>query len=100
MFIYTPMLDFLLLLLRIRTIIILAIIYFFLNISSHGKFTLQLPNFQNISVANLTSGLQNVKKQITDLLGGKDSTNKGSNDTLRQVKKNVSNLLNSDKKKD
>ena len=103
------MFNFFLALLRIRTIIILAIIYFFLNISSNGKLSLQLPKLQNISVENLTNGLQNTKNQIANLFGKQDSKNNQENnksnqednksDNLEGIKKSINDFLNSDKSK-
>ena len=105
------MLNFFLSLLRIRTIIIIAIVYFFLNISSNGEFNLKLPDLQNLSISNLTEGLKSVKKQVMDLFVEKDnkgnrgnrdnkSGSGGKNNSLEEIKKGVSNLLKSDKSKD
>jgi hypothetical protein len=53
--------------LQIRTIILLGIIYLFLNISTDGKITFQLPNLKNAS--NIIGNLQNAKDQVANLIG-------------------------------
>lgn len=94
------MLNFFLAFLRLRTLIILAIIYFFLSISSNGKLTLQVPNFQNISTENLTKGLQDAKSQIANLFNKKgNENNKSDGSSFENIKKTVNDFLNSDKSK-
>jgi hypothetical protein len=85
------MLNFFLMFLRIRTIIILGIIYFFLSISSGGKFNFQLPDFKNINLPNLGSGLQNVKDQIMGAIATNQNTSTSSGTSTNANTSNSSN---------
>ena len=86
------MLRFLLMFLQIRTIILLGIIYLFLNISTNGKITFQLPNLKNAS--NIISNLQNAKDQVANLIGTTGNTG-ASNTTPNKANSNsVSNSNN------
>ncbi len=69
------MLNLFLAFLRIRTLIILGILYFFLSIASHGNFSLKMPDLKTLDFSNIPASLNALKDQF---LGGGSKAKKGS----------------------
>ena len=69
------MLNLFLAFLRIRTLIILGILYSFLSVASHGNFSLKMPDLKNIDLSNIPASINSIKDQV---LGGNSKTKKGS----------------------
>lgn len=61
--------------LRIRTLIILGILYSFLSVASHGNFSLKIPDLKNIDLSNISASINSIKDQV---LGGNSKTKKDS----------------------
>ena len=91
------MLNLFLAFLRIRTLIILGILYSFLSIASHGNFSLKIPNLKNLDLSNIPASINSLKGQV---LGGDSTTKKDTNNTktdsgmeqLKDIKNNVTEL--------
>jgi len=69
------MLSLFLAFLRIRTLIILGILYFFLSIASHGNFSLKIPDLKTLNFSNILASINSIKDQV---LGGNSKTKKAS----------------------
>ena len=69
------MLSLFLAFLRIRTLIILGILYSFLSIASHGNFSLKIPDLKTLNLSNISASINSMKDQV---LGGNSKTKKDS----------------------
>lgn len=67
------MLNLFLAFLRIRTLIILGILYSFLSVASHGNFSLKITDLKNIDLSNIPTSIDSIKDQV---LGGNSKTKK------------------------
>ena len=100
------MLNLFLAFLRIRTLIILGILYSFLSVASHGNFSLKIPDLKNIDLSNIPASINSIKDQV---LGGNSKTKKDSDTAqtssginqlddiksgVAQLKKEVDGILN------
>lgn len=89
------------------------ILYYFLTISSHGKFTLKIPDLSNINISNTISGLKGTKDQLLKLLGNSDDTSSqstkentssqstkenGNSQSIKEIQKNIEALLQNKEK--
>ena len=57
------MLNLFLAFLRIRTLIILGIIYSFLSVASHGNFSLKIPDLKNLDLSNIPASINSLTNQ-------------------------------------
>jgi hypothetical protein len=69
------MLNLFLAFLRIRTLIILGILYSFLSIASHGNFSLKMPDLKTLNLSNISASINSMKDQV---LGSNSKTKKNS----------------------
>ncbi|RST70340.1 hypothetical protein [Candidatus Aquarickettsia rohweri] len=96
------MLDLFLAFLRIRTLIILGILYFFLSVGSHGNFSLKIPSLKNFDLSNIPASINSLINDKSNLKSEtKTSDNSGNNNELDDLKtsvndiaKNINNILN------
>ena len=90
------MLNLFLAFLRIRTLIILGILYSFLSIASHGNFSLKMPDLKTLNLSNISASINSMKDQV---LGSNSKTKKnsdtaasGSANQLDDIKNSVTEL--------
>jgi hypothetical protein len=91
------MLSLFLAFLRIRTLIILGILYSFLSIASHGNFSLKIPDLKTLNLSNISASINSMKDQV---LGGNSKTKKdsdtaktsGATNQLDDIKNSVTQL--------
>ncbi len=96
------MLDLFLAFLRIRTLIILGILYFFLSVGSHSNFSLKIPSLKNFDLSNIPASINSLINDKSNLKSEtKTSDNSGNNNELDDLKtsvndiaKNINNILN------
>ena len=90
------MLDLFLAFLRIRTLIILGILYSFLSIGSHGNFSLKIPNLKNFDLSNISASISSLVGSGSSS-SSKSTTNtttktNNSSDELGDLQNNVSDI--------
>lgn len=90
------MLDLFLAFLRIRTLIILGILYLFLSIGSNGNFSFKIPNLKNFDFSNITASINSL---INGTSSSESKTNtsdtndkNGKNNELGDLKKSVGDI--------
>ena len=101
------MLNLFLAFLRIRTLIILGILYSFLSVASHGNFSLKIPDLKNLNLSNIPASINSLKNPVSD---GDSTTKKTTNNTktdsgldqlndiknsVTELKKEIDEVLNS-----
>ncbi|WP_323733348.1 hypothetical protein [Candidatus Bandiella euplotis] len=101
--------------LGIRTIIMLlslAIVYFFISMSSGDKWSLTLPNLKNVNPSNIIGNIKSTvnsfsiskngsmgKSNTSNKQNGDTNNKTGNSDNLKDIAKTVGALINSNEKK-
>ena len=87
------MLDLFLAFLRIRTLIILGILYFFLSVGSHGNFSLKIPSLKNFDLSNIPASINSlINGKSNSKSETKTSDDSGKNNELDDLKANVGDI--------